>query len=394
MSELPDVDRAKRTIGLILYLAGMAVGGLLLLGLFLLAPILEYDFGTLGSSGAKPVYRTAGVYADMCLGALLAFPAAILYLTVPRLLDRYDPEPWYSLLACVLWGGIAACGFSGSINTLVAACSGQLGGAALGHAVGAVVSAPLAEEFFKGIAVWGVFFFLRREFDGIVDGVIYATFTAIGFATVENAIYYARAAAVPGELTSVFLLRGVLGPWGHPLYTSMIGIGFGLAREIGQGGTRYLAPVTGYLAAVFLHSLWNGTALVASSLGSGGALLFVSTLPLWLFFILFFLGIIVFLVRRRGQVIRQYLEDEVAIGTISRAELELTASAFGLFRVRMQHGQLGVDFVRAAARLALSKWHATRAARNATQTQSIEFVVPLRRRIAELKAEVGRRPAR
>ena len=86
----------------------------------------------------------------------------------------------------------------------------------------------------KGLAVLGVFYFLRREFDGVVDGVIYATFAALGFAAVENVVYYSNAmrADAGGEaLAATFLLRGVLAPWGHPLYTSMTGIGFGIARE-------------------------------------------------------------------------------------------------------------------------------------------------------------------
>src|SRR5438105_15896766 len=62
------------------------------------------------------------------------------------------------------------------------------------HAVTACVCAPLVEEFWKGLAIFGVFFFLRREFDGVVDGIIYATFCALGFAAVENITYYARAA--------------------------------------------------------------------------------------------------------------------------------------------------------------------------------------------------------
>ena len=57
--------------------------------------------------------------------------------------------------------------------------------------VGACISAPFVEEAMKGLAVFGVFYFLRREFDGVVDGVIYATFAALGFAAVENIIYYA-----------------------------------------------------------------------------------------------------------------------------------------------------------------------------------------------------------
>ena len=38
----------------------------------------------------------------------------------------------------------------------------------------------------------GAFYFLRKEFDGVVDGIIYATFCALGFAAVENISYYLK----------------------------------------------------------------------------------------------------------------------------------------------------------------------------------------------------------
>jgi len=40
-------------------------------------------------------------------------------------------------------------------------------------------------------------------------------------------------------------------------------------------------------------------------------------------------------------------------------ELELVCSAFGLMKARMRYGKKGSEFVRAVARLALSKWHTT-----------------------------------
>jgi len=38
-----------------------------------------------------------------------------------------------------------------------------------------------------------LFFFKRKEFDGIVDGVVYATMVALGFAMTENVQYYGSA---------------------------------------------------------------------------------------------------------------------------------------------------------------------------------------------------------
>lgn len=372
MSSLPDPDRARRRVGATLLAVCVLAGAVLLVVQFLVPPLFT----------PEPWSH----YRAMLAGALLAFPAGIVYLTVPRLLDRYDPEPWYALVGALLWGGIAAASFSAPINTCMGAFGSALGGAAGGDVMMAVVSAPIVEEFWKALGIWGLFFFLKREFDGLVDGVIYATFIALGFATVENVIYYARAAQEgQGLLAATFLMRGVLGPWGHPLYTSMTGLGFGLARETKKPAVRVLAPLGGYVVAVLLHMIWNGSATFAGAAGAAGGVVFLVMLPVWFCVVAAFMLIVVLLVRRRGRILRAHLEDEVALGTIDRAELELVTSAFGALRARLRHGRRGEEFVRAVARLALSKWHATRAYESQTQTVSVGFIVPLRQHIAALR---------
>lgn len=358
---LPAHDRTMRNIGLGLYLVGQLIGGALLVVLF----------------GAR-IATEEGALAGMCIGAAFALPAGVVYLTVPRLLDRYDPEPWYALVGCFLWGAIAACGFSVLVNEIV--------GGAGGEAVAAVVSAPITEELWKGIGVAGVFFFLRREFDGVVDGIIYATFVALGFAMFENVIYYGKASQ-EGQLGMTFLMRGILFPWGHPVYTAMIGVGFGVARETERSWVRWTAPFFGYLGAVMLHAVWNGTATIAGEFEEGAAL-FLCMLPVWFLFVLAFVVVIVLLVRRRGRIIRAHLTDEVALGHLAQWEVDLTCKAFGVFQARMRWGRTGAEFVRAAARLALSKWHAGRAHRQQMHTVSMDFIVPLRERIRQLRAEL------
>jgi len=98
--------------------------------------------------------------------------------------------------------------------------------------------------------------------------------------------------------------------------------------------------------------------------------------------------VIIVLVRRRGRIVRQYLEDEVALGNLTPAELELVCRPFGLLAARRMHGALGVAFVRAAARLALSKWHSVRAQKQSKHTVSMDFVVPLRQQLRDLRAEL------
>jgi RsiW-degrading membrane proteinase PrsW (M82 family) len=363
-----DPERGRRMVGLVLYVLGTVVGGVLLQAVFLVPPLF----------GNTPI--TA--YTAMATGAALAFPAVLVYMTVPRLLDRYDPEPAWALALAFTWGALGACGFSAPINSVVSAVAGE--------AVGAAVCAPLVEEFFKGLSLFGIFYFWRREFDGVIDGIIYATFAALGFAAVENVIYYARAGVGHGtvDLTSIFILRGVVTPWAHPLFTSMTGIGFCLSRESTGAWARWLYPLLGYGAAVLLHGIWNGAAVLSAAMEVPLVLLL---LPLWFLFVLGFLAMVFALVLRRGRIIRDHLQDEVLIGTISRDELALVGSAFGQFRARSgPQGRLRGELIAAAARLALSKWHATRAMKGQMRTISFDFIAPLRERIHHIRAELAR----
>jgi RsiW-degrading membrane proteinase PrsW (M82 family) len=328
-------------------------------------------------------------YLGMLGAAALALPAGLVYLTVPRLLDRYDPEPAYALVGCLLWGATAAVGVSAVVNTAVGAVVGSAFGPAAGDLASGVLSAPLVEEAMKGLGVLGIFWFLRREFDGMVDGVIYATFVALGFATVENVVYYARAASEGGggALAATFVLRGMLFPWGHPLYTGLFGLSLGLARESTQGAIRLLAPLAGFAAAVLLHAVWNGTAFLAG-VGEEGAVVFLLLLPVWFLLVLAYVLLVVLLVARRGRILGRYLADEVALGNLTAEELALVTSATGLWRARWRHGAAGVALLRAAARLGLTKWHASRAAQTGRQTVSMDFVGPLRSRLQALRTNL------
>jgi RsiW-degrading membrane proteinase PrsW (M82 family) len=319
----------------------------------------------------------------MAVGAGFAFVPLLLYVSIPRLIDRYDPEPWWCLALALVWGALAACGFAAAINTGVEWGLTQVLEDKAASVVTACVCAPLVEEFWKGLGVFGVFYFLRREFDGVVDGVIYATFTALGFAAIENVTYYASADLTRHAtgLAGTFILRGILAPWGHPLYTSMTGLGFGLARETTRPWLRWGAPFFGYLAGVFLHATWNTAATLSG-------MLFLLMLPLWLMFVAAFLGLLLWLVARKGRIIRDNLKDEVLLGVLSANELVLIASPVARWKAGRTHGKLGREFVAAATRLGLSKWHTARAMRGQKRTVSADWIAPLRAELGELRTRM------
>jgi RsiW-degrading membrane proteinase PrsW (M82 family) len=376
-----DPERTRRIIGLLLYIVLMLVAGVLLLAMFLVTPLFEPDPAT--------------AYTAMAIGAALALPAMFVYLWLPWILDRYDPEPLWALALVLLWGFVGACGFAAVINTAVMGMGAAMGGHEFGEALAACVSAPIVEEALKGIAVLGMYWFVKREFDGVVDGIIYATFCALGFAACENILYYGRAATLEmthpeaeGALLGTVFMRGLLSPWIHPLFTSMTGIGVGVSRETDKKWVRWLAPILGYGAAVFLHATWNTAATLSG-------MLTVLMLPLWLLFVVAFVVIVIVLVARKGKIIRQHLQDEVLLGNLTPQELDMVCSAWAHWRATFAFGgSLGRRFVSAAARLGLSKWHAGRAARGRAQTVSADFVVPLRQELHRLRAEISRKLGR
>lgn len=372
MARRHDPEQSRKIIGGILYALGMLAGGLLLLIVFILPAFASNDAGT--ELGA------------MVVGALFALPLLFVYLWVPWIVDRYDPEPWWCLLLALAWGAIAACGFSALVNTAVHLTGNAVGGKDFGNVLGACVSAPIVEEATKGMAVFGIYFFLRREFDGVVDGVIYATFAALGFAAVENIIYYSNAAREGGggALVGTVVVRGILAPWGHPLYTSMTGLGFGVARETNKTWLKWIAPLAGYGFAAFLHSVWNTAATLSNAL-------VLVMLPLWFLFVFGFFGLVIWLVKRKGKIIRDHLRDEVLMGNLTPWELELISSPWGRIKATFSYGgSAGRKFIDAAARLALSKWHTGRATQGRKLTISADFIVPLRQDLSRLRAEVSR----
>jgi RsiW-degrading membrane proteinase PrsW (M82 family) len=186
--------------------------------------------------------------------------------------DRWEPEPARLLWLAFGWGACVATITALLINNTAEAVGDLLLGKGNGDKLSAVVSAPLFEEAAKGAFVLAILLRLRDEFDGVIDGVVYAGFVAAGFAFTENIYYFGRAFAEHGfgdtttaGVVTAFILRGVLSPFTHPLFTGMIGIGIGIAARTRYRQVRLIAPIAGYAAAVILHALWNGSA----TLGGG-----------------------------------------------------------------------------------------------------------------------------
>jgi RsiW-degrading membrane proteinase PrsW (M82 family) len=276
------------------------------------------------------VSDSVGGIGGVVVGALCALLPVGPVVATFLWLDRWEPEPPRLLLLAFGWGAGVAALTALLINTGAAAIAEMVIGQGSGDVLGPVVVAPIVEEAVKGVFLVGLLYFRRNEFDGIVDGVVYAGLVAAGFAFTENILYFGRAfsmdamSGASGAVLATLLLRGVLSPFAHPLFTAMTGIAAGLAASSRSATFRVVAVVVGYLGAVGLHALWNGSASLVGGTAFFGVYGFVM-LPLFLSLIV----LVLWQRRREQRIVTEQLPGFAQAGWIAPSEVPLLSTLAG-----------------------------------------------------------------
>jgi protease PrsW len=251
--------------------------------------------------------------ADALIATLLAavsFPVMIL---ICFWLDRYEPEPAGYRLAALGWGAVAAVVLSFIGERLLFGLPGT------NEFVNTVVGAPVVEEFAKGLFLVAIVIFRRAEIDGLLDGIIYGALVAIGFAFVEDIVYYLQSLQ-SGQLGVTFFLRGIMGPFAHPLFTAATGIGIGIAVSTRRPAARVLAPILGFLAAIVMHAIWNGSTFWD---GGNGFLLAYGAIMLPLLVVI--LAVAIWARSREGRMLSAALHQVAQMGWLRPDEIRWIA---------------------------------------------------------------------
>ena len=263
---------------------------------------------------------------QMIIGLICATLPVPVYIMLLLWVDRYESEPLWMLATAFLWGALVAVFIAIILNTI----NGAIVAAAtrndqIGENFGAVISAPIVEESAKALILLVLFLWKKDEFDGIVDGIVYAGMAGLGFAMTENILYYGRAVGGgAGVLTFVFVLRGLAAPFSHPLFTSMTGIGLGWSRQSNNGFVKLVMPVLGFMLAILLHATWNGTATYGGAAGFfAGYFIFMG--PAFIITLM----VIFFSLRREGRIVRQFLYSDYEKGFFDAIEYEKLCSIRG-----------------------------------------------------------------
>ena len=277
----------------------------------------------------------------LLLGFIAATIPVPLYIILVLWIDRYEAEPLWMLATTFFWGALVATFFAFLLNTTSQGVVGALANANAGEAFAAVISAPIVEETGKAFILFIFFFWKKDEFDGVVDGIVYASLSALGFAMTENVLYYGKAAAAGhGALPLIFIVRGFFAPFSHPLFTSMTGIGLGLARQSTNMFVKIVTPIIGLLMAIFMHSIWNGSAVLG-----GGPAFVLTYIVVMVPAFLIMLVVIGFALNREGKMVRQFLVVDLERGFLTREEYDQVGSIFGRmgssFKALSQSGYKG-----------------------------------------------------
>ncbi len=263
------------------------------------------------------------------LSFIAAFVPTCFFVALAYLLDRYEKEPFWILAGTFLWGALPAIILSLVTEVVLDIPIQVLATGQGADLLSAAFVAPVVEEVAKAIPLVAIFLVRRKEFDGIMDGLIYGAVVGFGFSMTENVFYFVSAFDGGGwvDWGVLVVMRGLVFGLNHALFTSALGAALGYARYATRPLTRRIAPLVGLFGAIALHMIHN----FFVSLPDASLLCLVSLGADWL-------GVIVWLIlmlvatRKEQQWITEELQEEVNDGLLTPEQ----ARASARYRTRLR----------------------------------------------------------
>ena len=219
-------------------------------------------------AGLLVILVTAVNPAGTAVGFVLSSIAMTVVVLAYLWLDRWEPEPPRLLLFAFLWGTSVAVVLSLILQLFLDVWLSAGAPSADEDALNPltlVLTAPVTEEAAKGLFLLIMMTGARRnEMNSLTDCLVYAGLVGAGFAWFEDILYIADGESLADSLATA-ALRLVMAPFAHSLFTTLFALGVWLALQrrstLGKAG----CILAGYAAAVLLHAMWNGSALLGAS---------------------------------------------------------------------------------------------------------------------------------
>jgi RsiW-degrading membrane proteinase PrsW (M82 family) len=215
--------------------------------------------------GQQAVFRDASP-GGFALSWLLLAVYALPVFAVVYALDLYEREPIPLMVAAFLWGAVVATTLSAIANGGWGLVVARIGGPEFAARWTAALTAPFVEETLKGLGVVMIFLIARDELDDVMDGFVYGAVCGLGFAIVEDVVYFVVVfgGGIGGVLQGFFLRVVASGLYSHVLYTGIVGMAVGVVvsrRSTEPTGRRLLRAAGLCAIAVLAHVLWNSPVL-------------------------------------------------------------------------------------------------------------------------------------
>ncbi len=172
----------------------------------------------------------------------IALLIGIGYLLLLRSYDIYEKEPLGVMLVVGAAGGIISVSLSLLMYQFVDVHY---------NFFDAVFKIGVIEEFAKYFSFYMLFHFIRNQVDEIVDGLIYISCIALGFATIENVIY-----AFGSESPfTILALRAVTSTIGHMVFSGSIGLALYIHYRVKRNTTGLIFAM---IYAIGAHGIYDG----------------------------------------------------------------------------------------------------------------------------------------
>ncbi|MCY7411804.1 MAG: PrsW family intramembrane metalloprotease, partial [Salinibacterium sp.] len=175
------------------------------------------------------------------------------------------------------------------------------------------------------------------------------------FAFTENILYFGSQLIAQEGIVEVFIVRGIMSPFAHLMFTAFVGIALGLAAR--RGGTLRAIGyfIVGLVPAILLHAFWNGALFYVSGSDILGYYFFVQV-PLFLATI----GLVIFLRRQESKLTHDRLAEYAAVGWINPDEVNALATRQGRRQAIAWAARLGKAdamkrYIKDATRLAFAR---------------------------------------
>lgn len=230
---------------------------------WLYVALVAFGLVSLGSMMSEAV---SALSTALWIAAVLNGVLAAVFVLILSRMDLFEREPAAVRAAAFIWGAIVATSLAIIANNNLLALLTKLFGTEFAARWGAALAGPTNEEWLKTLGVVILVLIVKEHFNRSIDGLTYGAMCGLGFQVTENMVYAINNAFanpnsdITGAVSITVMRILVAGPWSHPIYSGVAGLGIAYAvttkghRSVPR---RYGIAVGLFVLAWLMHALWN-----------------------------------------------------------------------------------------------------------------------------------------